>query len=100
MNSETVRYHEKEACKYLKENGFRDVIIIGTIDKEGKDAACMAKCEPGGQGLKLAAWFMNQCMINMVEENCGTYKLWRSFLRALVQGIREEEKKEIEGKGR
>ena len=92
MKPETVNWYMEEAAKYLKENGFRDVIIVSTFDGKGDDASFITKCESGGQGLKLAAWLIDNCMDQVVNKKCDVYSIWKWFLGLLLDGIKKMEK--------
>lgn len=93
MKPETVNWYMEEAAKYLKENGFRDVIIVSTFDGKGDDASFITKCESGGQGLKLAAWLMDNCMDQVVNKKHEYYDMWKWFLGRILAAIKETEKK-------
>lgn len=92
MKPETVNWYMNEASKYLKENGCRDVIIVCTIDGKGDDASFITNCSSGEQGLKLAAWLMNNCMDYVVNKDCEVYDIWKWFLGLLLMGIKKMEK--------
>lgn len=93
MKPETVNWYMEEAAKYLKENGFRDVIIVSTFDGKGEDASFITKCESGGQGLKLSAWLMDNCMDQVVNKKHEYYDMWKWFLGRILDAIKETEKK-------
>lgn len=90
MKPETLNSCLKQAAKYLEENGCRDVVIAA--DEGGGHTACISKCESGGQGLKLAAWLMDNCMDQVVNKGCDVYSIWKWFLGLLLDGIKKMEK--------
>lgn len=93
MKPETVNWYMEEAAKYLKENGFRDVIIVSTFGGKGDDASFIAKCESGCHGMKLAAWLMDKCMDRFVNKGCDVYSIWKLLLGLLLDEIKKMEKK-------
>lgn len=91
MKPETLESCLKQAAKYLEENGCRDVIIAA--DESNGHTACISKCKAGGQGLKLAAWLMDEFMDDIVDKRSDLYNMWIWVKFHLLNEIKKMEKK-------
>lgn len=91
MKPETLESCIKHAVKYLEENGCRDVIIVA--DESGGRTASSVRCKTVAQGIKLAAWLMDNIMDDVANKKCEYYDMWKWFLGRTLDALKKVEKK-------